>query len=313
METKPNQASERKRERELLYNERTFEHATYGMVTIRRPTPEEEFLIEDAYTMQWNEDMANGKYKFREELERQYLDRGIWSPAIQERIEDLTRKTGEAMGLLDALGFKSFEELVAEYDANVVLLRKEFPEDATELQDAVSRYIDLDTKPQFADRSKIEEEAPTTNGTVLLDLIDSLRTQIEVLNEMFKVRKELMDLQGKQTRMFSGCIEHRAERAREIARLHFCTFKEKSDDRLFSDAKLLWRARPEDVELLALEMSYFVHGIGDEFRKSLGKYGFTRRLTDTNASSDDSPAQPPSNSGGESQESEPTNSSEASA
>lgn len=316
--TATNSAADRQREKELLFNARTFAHPKWGTLTLRRPTPEEEFLVAEYRTARWNADIEDPKWKFRDELDATYANRGVWSEINRERRDELSRRVGEAIGYLEQLGFKSFEDLVREYEANITALRAAFVELSPEVQarvgDAITRVYDLTEKPTLVDRTIIEEAAPTTDVAELLSAGEDVRVQLDLLGEMTKVRKELVTLQTKEAQLYSGCIESRADRAEEIARLYYCVTTPEGG-RVTPTVDALWKADPKDIDVLALEMSYFVNGVTDDFRASLQKFGmgFTRRLAATSDSSVDSPDQPPSNSDGASPEAAPTASSPATA
>lgn len=62
------------------------------------------------------------------------------------------------------------------------------------------------------------------------------------------MRKELGELQAKQVRLFLGSIESRADRAEEMGRIFYCTYKAGTNERYFSAIQDLWRMSAEAVE-----------------------------------------------------------------
>lgn len=299
MDTRTEQAVETTLQSELLYNERIIQHPKFGAVRLTRPTPYQEKQIAEARRKQTHKDMRDPDVLSRDQLEKLAIEKGMWTPDMTQRITDLTHKTGEAMGLLDSLGFKEFDAVLRDFQTTVVELLRVYDEDPT-TREIVSRYYDLSLTPDAKDRSAIMDAAPSTVVDDLLETGDMLRTQMDLLNEMFKIRKELNELQAKQVRVFLDSLESRADRAEELATLYYCTMNAESGKPLWPSYEEIWNARAEDVAFLMDEYHYFRHGITDEFKETLGKYGFIRRLTDTPNSSDDSPDQPQSNSDGES-------------
>ena len=310
MDTRTEHAVETTLQSELLYNERIIQHPTFGDVRLARPTPFQENLIAEARRKQTHKDMRDPDVLSRDQLEKLAVEKGMWSPEMTQRITDLTHKTGEAMGLLEFIGFKSFDDVLADFQTVVQKLLGEYA-DNEEIQKTIGRYFDLDVKPTPADRNLITDAATGSHIDDMMEEADNLRIQLDLLNEMFKVRKELNELQAKQARVFLDSLENRADRAEELAILYYCSTDAKTGKPLWPNFDDIRHARAEDIEFLMTEYHYFRHGITDEFKETLGKYGFIRRLSDTPSSSDDSPDQPQFNSDGESPATTPTASSEA--
>jgi hypothetical protein len=292
---------------ELLYNERIVNHPTFGAVRLTRPTPGQERLVAEARRKQITKDMRDPDVMSKDQWEQLAIEKGMWAPHMSDRVIELTRKTGEAMALLERFGFKSFEECLEEFRLTVVELLSLYKENE-EIRDVVSAYFDLDQLPQTVDRGRIIDAAPSTVVDDLLDKGDLLRVQVDLLKEMMTVRKELTELQARQTRIYVDSLESRADRAEEMAVLYHCVTKDGKP--LWPSPDDAWNARMEDVEILTLEYQYFRHGITEEQRQTLGKYGFTKRLSATSDSSADSPVQPDASSAGESVTSLPPTSSE---
>jgi hypothetical protein len=312
MDNRTTSAVETTLQTELLYNERIIQHPTFGAVKLARATPRQESLIAEARRKQTHKDMRDPDVLSRDQLEKLAVEKGMWTPGLTERITELTHKTGEAMGLLEFIGFKSFEDVLQDFQ-NVVKKLLDLYADDEPMQKMISEYFDLDGTPNLIDRTKIIDNAVGSVVDDLMDQGDQVRSQLDLLKEMFKVRKELNELQQRQSRVFLDSLENRADRAEELAILYHCIKDATTGKPLWPTYEEIWDARPEDIEILMTEYHYFRHGITDEFKETLGKYGFIKRLTDTSDSPDDSPAQPQSNSGGESVEPTPSASSEATA
>jgi hypothetical protein len=310
MDTRTQAAIDAQKEHELLHNSRVFSHPTLGTVRLRRPTSDEDRQIGEVRRKQYQRDLRDEEILSRAEIEKIAIRRGMWAPETTERIEDLTRKVGEAIGILDVIGFESLEELLRAYRENVAnLYQHAGAED--EVADAVRRFTDLEGKVAAKDRAKIARAATTTEVDDLLDAVTAQRTQIELLHELGKVKRELRDLTERQTRLFLDSIESRTDRAEELARIYYCARHAETGEPLWPTYEEIWHVAPETLEVVITEMHDFLYGVSEEFKKTLGKYGFRKRLTSTPDSSGDSPVQPPSNSDGESAVSEPISSSEA--
>lgn len=313
------QASDAQRRHELLYNERIIVHPTYGTVRLMRPSPQEELWIAEARQKQYHTDMRTPDVLSHAQLEKIAIERGMWTADMKDRLDELSRKVGEAMIALDAAGFLSLDELGAQYQAISTKLLDAFAEQS-EILDAIHRYLDLDATATLADRTAITAAAPSTDIDEWLDEADAVRSQMELLKEFLALRKELDKLQEIQTTIFVDSIESRAQRAENMARLYYCTSKVPEGTRsgdavkgtpIWPTLQGCYASRAEEIEVLLMEYNYFVNGITDEFKEKLGKYGFIKRQNATSDSSDDSPVLPTSNSDGASVENAPMPSSEA--
>lgn len=312
MDTRTENAVEVTRQQELLRNERIITHPTFGVVKLARPTPGQEIAIAEIRRKQFQRDMADEGVLAKARLMELAEAKGMWSKALDERMHDLTIKTGEAMGLLDTIGFKSLDELTEDFREATTKLMTLFTEQP-EISTLVTTYYDLDATPSAKDRATISDAATSSEVDDLLDRGDMLRTQIDLLKEMFKIRKELNDLQERYTRVFMDSQEARADRAERLATLYYCCTNPETGKYLWPSFEQIYNVRAEDIAVLTDEWTYFINGVTEEFKDTLGKYGFIRRLTDTNASFDGSPDQPQSNSDGESQPSAQTSFSGATA
>ena len=312
MDTRTEQATDVVLQAELLRNERIIQHPTFGAVRLRRPTPGQERQIADIRRKQYQTDLRNDDILSKDQITALAIKRGMWSEDTQERIDALMKRTGEAMGVLDSVGFKGIEALTKEYLELTAKLSAVLPE-TDEVKEVVNRYFDLTLKTSLKDRTFLVQQATSTEADDLLDTGDNLRVQIELLQELGKVRKELQTLQEKQTRLFVDSLESRTDRAEELARIYYCATGVETGKPLWPTFEDIWSAPPEEIEVLVLEMHYFVNGVSDEFKETLAKYGFLKRQSDTSGSSDDSPVLPPSNSDGESAETPTTVSSAATA
>lgn len=296
---------------ELVRNERIVEHPELGRIRFRRPTPRQERMIADVRGKQYHKDLQNPEILSHAQLEKLAIDRNMWSEEKGERVQELSRRTGELMGILDALEYDSLDTVSEEYSATFNRLLEIFSENE-EIGGAVKAYFDLEGRPVFSDRRAIMAAAPSTEVDDLLEKADGLRTQIELLRELATTRKDLNDLQMEQSRLFMDSIEARADRAEEIAQIYYCCTKENGTPiwPSFDDA---WDSTPDIIEFLLTNYFYFSHGITPEFQKILEKHGFTKRVPDTEDGSESSPEHPKPSSDGELPLSEQPTSSESAA
>jgi hypothetical protein len=297
-------------ETELFYNERIIQHPTFGSVRLRRATPAQDRLISEARRKQYHSDLKDDGILSRDEIEAIAIRRGMWAPQLTERITTLTRRTGEAMGILEVIGFTSIEALLDVLNSTVSELLALFG-DNEEIRAVIARYGNLDETNGLEDRNAIIAAAPSTQVDDLLDKIDAQRSQIEIVEEMLGIRRELTDLQVKQARLFVDSVESRADRAEELAKVYYCCTLVETGGPLWPTYDDIWNAPAEDVEVLILQLHYFQNGVTLEMEETLEKYGFIKRLGGTKDSSEDAPDQPLPSFDGESAESEPTDSSPA--
>lgn len=296
-------------EQELFYNERVIEHPTFGAVCLRRPTPAQERLISEARRKQSHADLKDDSVLSKDEIEAIAVRRGMWSPTLSQKIQELTIDAGRMAALLDAFGFVSMDELLQDFDKTVSDLLALYDEDEN-VRAAILRYFSLaeDEVAAKADRDAIMDAAPSTVVDDLVEQGEMQKEQIQALETMYKFRQELNDLQVKQARLYVDSLESRAERAEELARVYYCCTNKETGKPLWPTVADIGNCRAEDIEILVLELAYFVHGISDEYRAKAQKYGFLPRLATMKRSSASSPGQPQSSSDGESQESEATDS-----
>jgi hypothetical protein len=320
MDERSEDAVETTLQHELFYNERVINHPAFGKVRLARPTLEHEKQIAEYRRKQFQTDMRDPDILSRGELEKLAIARGMWDPERSKRIDELNARTGEAMGLLEAVGFKDFDVVMSDYDETVNKLLALFPdpEDAEvenvpkQVREAITKYFTIDApRPTLKERNFITDNATSSEVEDLLDTGDVQRTQLDLLKQMSEITKELQTLQKERTRLFVDSVESRADRAEELATVYYCATKDGTGERLWPSVDDMRRAKIADVDHVMMEYHLFRNGITEEFRTTLEKYGFHKRLTDTGDSSDASPDQPPANSDGALAASEPTSSSEA--
>lgn len=309
---------------ELVRNERFIDHPTFGRVCLKRPTPRKERLIAEVRRKQYHKDLQDPDILSKAQLENLAVNRNMWSRDKADRLADLSHKSGEIMGVLDGLGYRSLEDLTGEYQETYekvsnLLKPKEGEKlskrDQKSLDDATAaleRYFDPDEGPSPTDKKLIMDAAPSTEVDDLLDTADRLRVQIDLLRDLSEIQKDLRELQEEQSRLFKDSLESRADRAEELAQIYYCCTAEETGDPLWPEFDGILDADPDDVETLMMEMFYFANGITEELKEILGRHGFTRRVleTDTEDSSESSPEHPTPNSDGEPQENDSTPSSE---
>jgi hypothetical protein len=301
-------------QQELLRNERVVTHPKFGDVRLKRPNPDQERDIANERRRQFHADMKDSSILCRDELETLAIARGMWSPGMRERIEELTVKTGRAMGILDAIGFRSVEKVLASFEKAQQRAMALFEAaEISEAIDPITRYFNLDLPVDPADRKLLTELATTTEVDDILDEADQLRSQVTILLDMQGIRKELTDLTLKQSKLFADSLESRADRAEELARVYYCSLSLETGKPLWPTFDAMWKAEPEEVTWLIEQMYFFLNGITEEQQEVLGRFGFLQRLSDTSESYGDSPVQPQSKPDGELADSSTSPSSEASA
>lgn len=129
--------------------------------------------------------------------------------------------------------------------------------------------------------------------------IDDVRDKIRRYVEVLEIRRELMELQAKQARMYGESVESRREITEEFARVYFCT--EILDEQGMPQGPLAKTLEgisdfPEEViHWLQVEVYFFLNGVPEEAREYLSQWGFIPALprpTTSPAQPDVSPAEP---------------------
>lgn len=318
MDDRTQEAAETTLEHELFFNERVVTHPKLGSIKMTRPTLEHDRLIAEERRRQFQRDIKDPDILSREEIAVLASKRGMWSDDMDKRIDELTAKTGEAMGMLEGLGFKDFDGVLADYDNAVKDVLALFPappegdEANVEIRERVFKYFNLSEEaPTFQERTWITDRATSSELDEKMERAELIRTQLDVLKRMGDVNKELDILHVKRTRLFVDSVEARADRAQQLATMFYCCRNADTGTPLWPSIEAMRNAPIEDVDFVMAEYQLFQHGITEEFRSMLSKYGFRKRLSDTGDSSDASPVQPSTNSDGASAASAPTPSSEA--
>jgi hypothetical protein len=297
-------------EQELTFNERIIEHPKIGHLKLIRPTPRIERLISEERRKQHHKDLRNPDVLSRKEVERYVIERGVWSEEESNRISDLWKRIGQIMTVLDITGFTDLESLASEYREVVDAIYEAYAEDSP-ARAAVRRFFDVVAdRRETADRVVLKQESPGTEQDDRLEQAEELYAQILLAKELNDIRVELDRLQERSTELFLECVENRADRAEETARLYYCVRKVDEDAPFWPSIDAVLDSPREVMSYIQQEMYFFRHGITSEFQSLLGRHGFTQRVNDTVDSSDDSPGHPQSNSDGESPASEPISSSE---
>lgn len=294
---------------ELMLNERTVNHPTYGDIVLHRPTPRMEFAIGELRGRQYQKDLLDESILSRAELEKLAIRRGIWTKDDSERSGQLQSEIGQMMALLDNVGYKSLDVVLGEYKVSLEALMESFDEHPSkdEVIAAINRYFDLtNDSPNKEDHSTVFKAAPNSDVEEQLDKARLLRTQIKLLEQLQKARLELEPLIVESSRLFKDSIEARADRTEALAKLYHCVTNAKGQP-LWKTFDTIMDEKPRDLELLMEEMYFFERGIPDRDRQILGRHGFTMRAPTEN-SSEDLPGSPLLNSDGESQPSEPISS-----
>lgn len=307
MQNTTEQAAELLLEQELLRNERVIDHPRFGRVRLKRPTPRQARMIAEARRQQYHKDLRDKTILSKAELEKEAIERGIWSVEKKVNTEKRLERVGELMGLLDVAGYEGTDQVLDAYQKATARLLALF-EEKSEVIAAIVRYFNLDLQPQPEDDRLIRTEAPSTEVDEVMEECKQLRNQLELLHDLGRERAELRALQEEYARLVKDSIEARMDVVEEMAKIYYCTLTEDGSP-LWPDLDSMWDADPYDIDRLAEEIFFFENGISPEYRKLLGRHGFTQRVPDTSDSSESSPEHPQPNSSGDLPDSEPSSSS----
>lgn len=294
---------------ELIRNERIVTHPVLGTIKIQRPTPRKERLIAEARSREYNRLIADPGVLSNAELEVLATRRGIWDEDQTSRMNELSGKSGQLMGLLQALEYDTVDAVSDEYGTLYSRALELFSgEDAATTREAIERYFSLEEDPQLEDRAAITTAAPSTEVDDILDRADVVRAQMDLLMELTDVRNELTKLQLDYARIFKGSLESQTSRVEELAQMYYLCTNAETGEYLWPSLDDAWDLDPEIIEFLMTQLFYFANSIDPEYQELLEKHGFTKRVADLKQLSEDSPVHPQTNSDGEPLQDEPTSS-----
>lgn len=300
-------------------------------VRFTKLTPRKRRLINEAVVKRYHTDLQNKELLSMEQLRRLNTERGEWSDAQDRRIEELQEETGRMARDILAHGHNEDEllrrlvELSEQYEALVVdatlgdspklteqqaeQCRERFHRwylfDPTEQAAWDQKYAVLQGKEHYSPDDDYQFLTTTVPNTAVLDVLseaEELRDVLNKLKEMLRKRRELSELQLKQARMYTNCVEQRRDQTEEYARV-FYTTERLEGGKPFPVVKTLddlWSLPEEVVAWLLTESYFFLNGIPDSVRPYLEQLGFLAApRQDTSETgleqpSDESPAEPAS-------------------
>jgi hypothetical protein len=267
-------------------------------VKFTKLTPRKKRLINEAIVARYHEDLQRKNLLSNDQLRKLNIERGEWSADNEKKIEELQTKTTEIMrqlyvdgvdrrdqwgiDLLEAIS--KYTELVdnpkedyklfvfGEQKAAVMTVFERWTRSNTETPKEGEEYTtDADFKVLF-------ELYPDPEALDLLSHIDDLQHRIVSFTTLLNQRRELLELQLKQARMYSESVESRRETAEELARLFHltecCDEDGNSLGPIAPSFDKMWDLPDEVIQWLLVEVYFFLNAIPDEARGFLQEWGF---------------------------------------
>lgn len=298
---------------------------TLSKIRFTKLTPRKRRLINEAVVKRYHTDLQNKELLSMEQLRRLNIERGEWSDALDKRIETLQEDSGRMARDVLAHGYNEDElvrrliEISEQYEAflqedarlETPKLSEEQRAQCREVFDRWYLYDPDDPASAYATSTEYNVDAdfqaltlvyPTVASLDLLSEAEELRNVLNTLKNMLRKRRELAELQFKQTKMFANCVEQRRDQTEEYARLYYTT--ERLDgvkpQPLAKTLDDLWSFPEEVVAWMLTESYFFLNGIPDSVRPYLEQLGFLaapQRSSSESGSqplSDESPAEPDS-------------------
>ena len=309
--------------------------SVFRKVRFTKLTPRKRRLINEAVVKRYHLDLKNPDILSNDQLRRLNIERGEWSAELERKLELLQEQTNQAMRELYLDGFDRREEwtkTVVEAAARVRIEiaeskagehRRQLTDD--EKKEALERFtrwmdwspevqVEFDTKYASSqgretyspdnDQQWLLDRAPSLEFVDALNEIDDHRDKLRRYMELLGKRRELLELQVKQTKMFAESVEQRRDTAEEMARMYYCTeIASETDTGAGPIAKTVdgaWDLPDEVIQWLLVEIYFFLNGIPDEAREFLSQWGFIAapRSSGSQPASAESPVEPTLSSGG---------------
>lgn len=290
-------------EAELAFNERVLSHPKFGRIRLRRPTPRKELAIAEAYRRSQQRDLFDDSIKSRTEIAKRAAERGMWSEDMESQLAEMQLRFAKLIQSLHTVGYESLQSVMEGFLVAAGALTAKFAgEENAPVREAITRLLDLSATPTAKDRKLVMDAAKDTEVDRLLEETDSLRAQVELLQDFAAVRAGVDELFRVQSELFSNTIEGRARRAQEFAQIYHCIEDAKTGKPLWPTEEAMLDEEQTVIAGLQTELSCFFNGVTEEYRDMVGRFGFLQRVSVTEEQSDDSPAHPQPNSDGELQE-----------
>jgi hypothetical protein len=304
----------------------------FERVRFTKLTPRKKRFINEVVIQRYHKDLQNKELLSNEQLRKINSERGEWTTENEAKLRELQDKSAVMMRDLYLDGIDRREEWLdtlmvkgATYRGfltnppkeHVLQLFGEAKDQALEVFDRWSAFstgdqAEYDTKyapsqnrvvysPE-ADMQKLMEYLPEALYINLLSEIDELRYKLIKYTDLVKIRRELVELQLKQARIFAESVESRRDSAEELAKLYYTTDIVDDKDAVLGPIATsydkMWDIPDEIIQWLLIELYFFINGIPEEARKYLSEWGFIRapQASGAQPSSEELPEVPNSNS-----------------
>lgn len=288
------------RKDEIFRNRREITHPTFGKLLLRRPTPRDEAEIANIRGKEYHKLIMDDTILSQAELEKKAKARGIWTDEDEQKRSELQEALTNVLGIVEALGYRTPEKIYDEYTKTILELEN-LLKDNPEATAAIAEYANLETIPASKLKSVILNAASTTEVDDLLDTVETIRSQITMLNEYMKIRDSLLQINSKYSGVFADALENRVSRIETLAKIYYCVRKDNGAP-IWPSFSNIWDASSEEIGFLVDEVFCFEHGMTEQHKELMQKYGFMQRVTGDTELSAESPDPEMSSLDGESLE-----------
>lgn len=295
-------------------------------------TPRKKRLINEAVVKRYHADLKNTELLSNEQLRKLNMERGEWSPEKEARLKLLQEETSGKMRDLYFDGMDKRAQWAAELVEAAMIVRNYLDGSGTEKASIADEYrqvllatldrwmgfmperqAEYDTA--YAGLQGLERYSPDRDMQTLLDEcastevadalqdIEDLRNKIRRYLDVLVQRRELMELQTQQARMYAESVESRRDTAEELARLYYLTEvlegniprgPKPENAKLAATFDRMWDLPESIIQWLLVEIYFFLNGVPDEAREYLQEWGFIPVLRQSGSSEQpgESPAEP---------------------
>ena len=296
----------------------------FRRIRFRKLTPKIRRQINEAVIKRYHADLKNPDLLSMEQIRKLNIERGEWSAELENKLRDLQEETGRLSRDLYLDGMDQEQqhlvrlgELTEEFQKHLtgiedVELRnralrifQRWLEYTPEVQDAYTTAYaaeqELEAYSFDRDLARLYDVSLPTEAFETLQQIQDERDHLERYVTLLKKRKDLLDLQVKQAKMFTESVEQRRDTCEEMARLFFCTQVMHDGKDQFAPIMTtlddLWLLPDEIIQWLLIEIYFFLNGIPDEARPYLQSMGFllAPRSSGAQPASGEQPEEPSSN------------------
>jgi len=286
---------------------------TWPAVRFHKLTHKMRRDIATAVQRKYNADLQDAGLLSTAELMKLTVKRGEWSLENDARIEELQQRVGELMRGLSAPRGERHLAWTQRLNDAYQELRKILLEAQPDIVPVYDRWANYDpanlavysgmyapeqggsSYSHDADYQRLAEQVPFESIDLLEEvnqLTDHMRDFL-LLNEL---QAELRDLSDRRARIFAESIENRREMAESMIRLEALTQWADKDGKPQGPIKGADGLPTPVLDWLLVECHFFLQGVPQETREYLQQWGFlpAPQESGSSASSDASPAEPPS-------------------